>query len=122
MTGLEIVTALGAISACIAVIKPSVERKDDKLTIAIERLNEAVTETEKYFQYRDESPQTEYTLNRVWNSASNAFEQAGYPKLAKLALIKGGYWLNPNDWTSEDVEASGIQLSEMRKRLEEALK
>lgn len=121
MTGLEIVTALGAISACIAAIKPAIDRQDDKLANAIEKLNEAVTETEEYFHLRDSSPQTEYTLNRVWNSASLAFDQAGYPKLSEFARIKGGYWLNPNDWTAEDIEASGIQLSEMRKRLEEAL-
>ncbi|MEZ7493615.1 hypothetical protein QO198_18890 [Pseudoalteromonas distincta] len=41
--------------------------------------------------------------------------------LQRLCQIKGVYWLNPTNWTDEEIEASGIQLAEMRKKLDIAL-
>ncbi|SKC30728.1 hypothetical protein CZ809_00205 [Photobacterium piscicola] len=121
MTGLEILGALGALSACIGVLKPVVDRQDDLQTIAVEKLNEAVTETEGYFYTQNGKAQIEHTLNRVWNSASIALDRAGYPEMSRLAQIKGTYWLNPNNWDDETIRESGIQLSEMRRKLNEAL-
>ncbi len=65
--------------------------------------------------------QTKHELTELWYEASIALGNAGYPEMERLAQIKGVYWLDPSKWTDENIRQSGIELSEMRKKLESAL-
>lgn len=120
--GIGVLSALGGLSASIGLLKAEADRKSDKHIKALEKLNEAVTETEAYFHNRQDTAETDHRLNRVWSAASIALNDAGYPKLASLAEIKGTYWLNPSNWNQDLIEASGIQLSEMRTKLNAGLR
>ncbi|EGR0111491.1 hypothetical protein [Vibrio vulnificus] len=120
--GSDIIAALGALSSFLGFAKPSSDRQDDLYYEAVEKLSIAVTETESYYHKREDLAETEYKLNHVWNSASIALRKAGYSELAEKARIKGGYWLQPEIWTQQEVQERDIQLTSMREKLEAALK
>ncbi len=124
MTGLEIIGAIGALSAFLSVLQNEGNIASQVESNALKELNKAVSRTEGYFS-RDvmnrNLDEAKYELSELWNNASIACADAGYEKMQRLCQIKGVYWLNPTNWTDEEIEASGIQLAEMRKKLDIAL-
>ena len=124
MTGFEIIGALSGIIAILATMKSTDDRENELETSALKALSDAVTSTEKYLSLenkRSASVDANYELTNAWHKASLLFRDAGYSDMQKLCQIKGNYWLDPNAWTDEQVEKSGIKLKEMRERLNPAL-
>ncbi|KAA1153905.1 hypothetical protein EU510_08945 [Pseudoalteromonas sp. FUC4] len=124
MTGLEIIAAIGAISAYIAVLQNEGHKNDEKEKNALLALNKAVLRTEGYLSRKamnESSSDAKHELTELWNEASIECANAGFEKMQKLCQIKGVYWLNPSKWTDQDIKASGIQLAEMKMKLDVVL-
>jgi len=124
MTGFEIVGAIGAMSALICVFQNENNKSDEVHNKALLALNRAVSRTEGSISrslMNQDSEKAKHELTELWYEASIALENANYPKMARLAQIKGVFWLDPSSWTDDDIRQSGIELSKMRKKLDDVV-
>ena len=117
MTGAEIVAALSALVAAIMSLDVVQTRRDNRRFKAIRELSNAVTATEGQVADSSVNPEASYKLTNAWHQASLAFRDAGDDETARLCRIKGNYWLDPANWSDEQVSEAGIRLVEMRSAL-----
>ena len=122
MTGAEILSTL---LACVAILQTwnasRVQRNTAKKEAA-QALSEAVARTSQVVAAKDGGVDTrDYELTNLWHKASLAFRDADEPDLSRLCQIKGNYWTDPANWTTEQVHQAGIGLASMRDELQRIL-
>lgn len=94
---------------------------------AVEAITRAVKKTDQYLQDLESGSERkrnrEQDLSVEWDIAGKALEDvAETPEeklfAHKLRQLKKDAWANPDKWSEEEIEESGIDISTIRKRLE----
>ena len=98
-------------------------RKADR-QLALHALVTAVQSTRRYVRDRERGmprdQAQENQISDVWRAASVAVSAID-PDLAVTCWNKGGYWMQPENWTDEMVEAKGIAIAQLELRVPELL-
>lgn len=118
---LEIIGAFATLAGVLQTWKASTRGKKERKLQALSALSDAVAATMKTLNARRRKHSSDPDLVNKWRQASIALEAAGETKLARLCEMKGLYWLNPAQWTPEQVHAAGIQLQTMERELRRLL-
>lgn len=94
---------------------------------AVEAITSAVKNTDDYLQWLQSGAERkkarEQELAIDWDitgrTLGDAAENADEKKLAeKLRKLKKAYWENYDDWSDEEIEEVGLNLSTIREKLE----
>jgi hypothetical protein len=89
---------------------------DERGQRAIEAILSAVNETRLYINFLSRSntrdPDREQELSRLWTRAGAALRGIDN-ELARRALLKGEYWIDPDQWDDERVRETRIGLEEV---------
>jgi hypothetical protein len=113
-----VIAGFGAIIAWLAMQRQAHNRARDQEKAAIEAIYRAANETRQYInrvsepygrgnESRDRDKEDE--LSRLWMEASNAMLDVSIG-LADRCMIKSGYWNEPENWTTEEVQVADISL------------
>lgn len=91
---------------------------------ALALVRKALQETKIYVESRNQgaerNKEKELELSNLWSEAS-IYARKIDPDLAQRLHQKGNYWLNPDNWSIEEVFESGIKLERIDAELLEAL-
>ena len=91
---------------------------------ALRTISTALNET--YLYYRDlgrgkpRNPEVEAQLSRYWSAAAIPIRQFD-PHLAEICELKSEYWIDPDQWTPDEVIQRGIELGTVRDRYRDML-
>lgn len=100
-------------------------KKQEQIKLALQSLIDAALETRQYLATaRDNSEddsKTRIHLASLWGSVGFHIWPID-PELAQLYLRKADYWSDPVGWTQAQKDDREIQLDEVYKRGQEALK
>lgn len=97
------------------------QRKDE----ALAALYAALKGTKSYLNAR--AARAERDLGRemdiagLWQAASIPLRHID-PHFASVAFEKGGYWMQPEIWTDEQIEAKGIKIDQVMRETRELLR
>ena len=98
-------------------------RKADR-KVALQALVAAVQSTRRYVRDRERGAvrdqAAENQISDDWRAASVAVAAID-PALAVTCWEKGGYWMQPENWTDEMVEAKGLAITQLEQRVPELL-
>ena len=104
-----------------ALIKPIQDLARDKRELrdnALRAISHALNETRIYYQGRERGRErnldVEAQLVKYWSAAAIAIRHID-SQLAVVCEEKCEYWINPDNWTDEEVAQSGIALSDLVK-------
>ncbi|HEX6038659.1 MAG TPA: hypothetical protein VFZ20_11490 [Longimicrobium sp.] len=86
---------------------------------ALRSISTALNETYLYYRDLGQGKPRDYDieaqLSRYWSAAAIPIRHID-PELAGICEHKSEYWINPDQWTSEEVRQRGIELGEVRDR------
>ena len=89
------------------------KEKKQEIFEAIEAIRQAAIETEMYLQeHRGQPLQANKDLSKIWMDTAAKVRDKDYEVYDRL-LSKADYWGNPS-WSREEVNATKIQLSDIR--------
>ncbi len=117
----EVIGALATLAGVLQTWKASARGKKERKLQALSVLSDAVAATMKALKSKRKTRRGDPGLVNAWRQASIALHGAGEKNLARLCEMKGLYWLNPTEWTPEQVRAAGIQLQTMESELQRLL-
>lgn len=83
---------------------------------ALKSLYDALIETQIYIAvlHRDDRParKKEAELSRLWRDASRKLKGID-SELAEICFDKGTYWINPEEWSQDDIQRANIGISKV---------
>lgn len=83
---------------------------------ALKAISKALRETKLYYQARDRGEgrnyETEANLVRLWSEASVPLRHID-EHLSILCIDKSEYWINPDNWSENDIKSVGIKLEDV---------
>jgi hypothetical protein len=98
------------------------DEKRKEMKIALESLVAAASKTRQYqATNRNIVPAQNAELAALWNKAAMDIWSIDV-ELAELYLLKGDYWSDPEGWTLAQKDDRDIQLDEVYRRGQEALR
>ena len=96
----------------VTISKDGRELKDN----ALRAISIALNETYSYYRKRENGMlrdiDLESALSKYWDAAAISIRHIDQ-ELATACENKSKYWLNPDEWSNEDIEAAGIQLESL---------
>jgi hypothetical protein len=105
-------------------IREGKKRKDEKIDLALFALYTALCETRAYVHDLNDgkrrNKKKEWRLAMLWHKASVPLRYIDRD-LARRCFIKGGYWLEPETWSTAKVRNNGIALEKVYKKTKELL-
>ncbi len=97
------------------------EKREDE---ALEAVYAALVKTNSYLADRaagkKRDRRREETIAGLWHRASIPLHHID-SNFAVMCMRKGGYWMQPEAWTEEAVEAQGIKIEQVMKETERLL-
>lgn len=110
-----------------ALIKPIQDLARDKRELrdnALRAICHALNETRIYYQGRERGRErnleVEAQLAKYWAAAAIPIRHID-PELAMVCEAKCDYWINPDNWTDEEIAQSGIALTDLTKTYRDML-
>jgi|SRR5579859_6976475 len=106
-------------------IATSVQEKSKWKDEALRAISYALDET--YLYYRDiehgrlPNREREAMLVKYWSAAAISLRHFN-PTLAEICDVKAEYWVNPDNYTSQDIENLGIGLNSVRQAYRKMLR
>lgn len=102
--------------ALVGVIRQSRKDGETRLDAALTALNAALLPTKAYLvdlrRGGKRDTDKEFQIAKHWSAAAVALRPID-ADLAQRCSLKGGYWLEPETWTDERVQASGIAIDKI---------
>jgi len=120
MSGLEIIGAFATIVSVLQAWKASGRSTKSLKAQGMRDLSAAVAKTKQVIAERSGKPPFPDVV-QAWEKASISMAEAKQKGLSHLCRIKSLYWLNPLEWSDEEVYAAGIQLTAMERELRRLL-
>jgi len=93
--------------------KDNREMRDNALRAVSHALNETCIYYGGLERGNERNQEIEDQLSRYWAAAAIPIRHLDRD-LAMICERKSEYWLNPDQWTTQDVEHAGIRLQEVR--------
>lgn len=116
--------ALGPFTGILNFLKGIGERKVDRSRAALTALSKALFETRIYLRDREDGGERnqsrEDEIVRLWSSAATEMRDID-ENLAMICQYKAEYWIQPDDWSGQTIEARGIQIDQLFRRFRELL-
>lgn len=90
--------------------------KRDLKDNALKDISKALLETKIYYQARSRgegrSFEKEELLVRLWSEASVPLRHID-ERLSVICIDKAEYWINPDNWSDDEVQSVGIKLEDV---------
>lgn len=96
-----------------AMSKDNREMRDNALRAVSHALNETCIYYSGLERGKEKNQDIEDQLSRYWAAAAIPIRHLD-KELALICEKKSEYWLNPDQWTADDVKNAGIQLGKVR--------
>lgn len=98
--------------------------KRDKQDQALMAIREALQETKQYLALRDRggerSIEKEHELSNLWSIAGVHAREFG-PDLARRLGEKSSYWLEPENWNTDEIYEAGLKIERINMEVSELL-
>lgn len=115
----------GPFVAIWAFLKGVGDRKDDRTKAALAALSAALTETRLYLRDWKHGAKgnrsKEAQIVRLWEAAAVELRDVD-AQLSSICHHKAEYWIHPEEWSEEEVQAKGIGIDELFRTYRRILK
>ena len=97
----------------LGLIRESKKQRTEKIDQALLALYAALAETRSYLSDlksgKPHDNDRQFAIARLWNTASVPLREID-KDLAEKCFLKGGYWMEPEAWDQQQIEAKGIAI------------
>jgi hypothetical protein len=102
--------------------KISRTKNKERVFNAVEKIREAANKTKHYYaSLKNDKEEPNINLSQTWMEAARAVRELDQNLYQRL-LDKADFWANPNNWTTEMLEARNIYLDEIIEDVDRILK
>jgi hypothetical protein len=109
-------TLFDKVLSVLGLIRDKKRQRTEQTDQALLALYAALTETRLYISElehgKPHSRKKEFAIARLWNTASVPLREID-PDLAERCFDKGSYWMEPDIWEPERIDAKGIAIESM---------
>ena len=105
-------------------VRNAKQAKKAERKTALAALVAAIQLTQRYIAERERGAardqNREFDISDSWRQASMAVAEIDL-ELGRVCWDKGGYWMNPDIWTDEMIEAKGIAIKSLEAKVPELI-